>query len=65
MCSASADHSVGLWDVRTFKRYLRLTGHWEEVTCLLNIGQELWSGSLDGSIRIWSKVLFPAVAAWN
>jgi WD40 repeat protein len=56
VCSASSDRSIGLWDVHTFKRHNRLNGHWEEVTCLANVGQELWSGSLDGSIRVWSKV---------
>lgn len=55
VCSASSDHTVGLWDVHTFKRHRRLNGHWEEVTCLANVGQELWSGSLDGSIRVWSR----------
>lgn len=56
VCSASSDRTIGLWSVHDFKRLNRLNGHWEEVSCLANVGQELWSGSLDGSVRIWSKV---------
>eukprot|EP01112_Ceratiomyxa_fruticulosa_P004593 TRINITY_DN1512_c0_g1_i1.p1 TRINITY_DN1512_c0_g1~~TRINITY_DN1512_c0_g1_i1.p1 ORF type:complete len:807 (+),score=186.02 TRINITY_DN1512_c0_g1_i1:144-2564(+) len=32
-----------------------ISAHSKEVTCLLNVGNHIWSGSQDGTIKLWDK----------
>ncbi len=55
LASASANHTVKLWDVATGKEKATLKGHSHIVTSLSVSpdGKTLASGSLDGTIRLW------------
>ena len=55
LASASYDHNVSLWDVRTGQRKATLKGHahWVECVSFSNDGTLLASASLDGTIKLW------------
>jgi WD40 repeat protein len=54
--TASLDHEVALWDVKTRKPTTRLKGHSRGVSdvCYLKKGKLLVSGSLDQNLRVWN-----------
>jgi len=54
--TASLDHEVAVWDVKTKKRVQRLKGHSRGVSdlCFLRTGNLLISGSLDQNLRVWN-----------
>ena len=53
--SASADHSLILWNLRTGTLAYRLRGHLAEVTDVVfsHDQTKVYSASLDGTIRVW------------
>jgi len=54
LISASEDHTVRCWDIRTCKCHITWKGHHQGVTCLEGTGHTLLSGSRDGSVREWT-----------
>lgn len=54
--TASLDHEVVLWDVKTRKPITRLKGHSRGVSdiCFLKRSNLLVSGSLDQNLRVWN-----------
>ena len=55
LASASADHSIRLWDFAKRLRISTLQGHLNEVTALAfsRDGQQLLSGAKDGAVHVW------------
>ena len=55
LASASADHSIRLWDFQKRERTLTLQGHLNEVKTLAfsRDGQYLVSGAKDGAVHVW------------
>jgi WD40 repeat protein/serine/threonine protein kinase len=55
LASASADHSIRLWDFAKRQRIATLQGHLNEVTALAfsRDGQQLVSGAKDGAVHLW------------
>ena len=56
IASASLDHSICVWDIRTETRKMRLSGHSRgvvDVVCVRD-KQQLVSGGLDQHLRVWS-----------
>lgn len=55
LASASADHSIRLWDFAKRQRTAILQGHLNEVNALAfsRDGQQLLSGAKDGAVHIW------------
>ncbi|HKQ37265.1 MAG TPA: protein kinase, partial [Verrucomicrobiae bacterium] len=55
LASASADHSIRLWDFAKRQRASILQGHLNEVNALAfsRDGQQLLSGGKDGAVHIW------------
>jgi WD40 repeat protein/serine/threonine protein kinase len=55
LASASADHSIRLWDFARRERISTVQGHLNEVTTLAfsRDGRQLVSGARDGAIHIW------------
>lgn len=53
LCIA-ADQAVVRLSRETYAQRGLLTGHRGEVVALLGIGRELWSASVDGTIRVWN-----------
>jgi len=55
LATASMDHSIRLWDLRTRKLITTLQGHLNEIWALefLPDGETLVSGAKDGSINLW------------
>jgi len=56
LASASADHTIRLWDVESWKEIAVLRGHLQEVRALAFSpdGKTLASGSKDETIKLWS-----------
>ena len=55
LATASLDHTIAVWDLKTRKVVQRLNGHSKGVTTLsfLEDGTRLLSGSLDNNLRLW------------
>ena len=55
LASASADHSIRLWDFQKRERTLTLQGHLNEVKTLAfsRDGQYVVSGAKDGAVHVW------------
>jgi len=41
------------FDATTFSQVDQLKGHTKPITCLLSVGDEVWSGGQDNTIRVW------------
>ena len=54
--TASADHTIKVWSMRSQKLLRTLKGHEDAVTCLSFEGTQLISGSMDGTVRFWDYV---------
>lgn len=51
--SGSYDNSCALWDIQTGRLIARFTGHWDKVYSVACHGRYIFSGSMDGSVRVW------------
>ncbi|KAK6503021.1 hypothetical protein TWF481_008056 [Arthrobotrys musiformis] len=56
--TACSDEEVRVWDAGTSKLYHKFSGHYDVVTALAVVGNDLVSVSLDATVRKWS--LLPA-----
>ena len=56
LASASADHTVKVWDITNGKELHALAGHEKQVTCVAFDPErnELASGGADGSVKTWN-----------
>jgi WD40 repeat protein len=56
LVSASADHTIRIWDAKTGKLAKVLEGHTQKVNCVAWIPHEniILSGSEDGTLRLWN-----------
>jgi WD40 repeat protein len=55
LATASLDHEIALWEVKSRKQVQRLKGHSSGVTALsfLSEGQHVISGGRDNNLRVW------------
>lgn len=66
------DHKIYIWDLEQIGNegwygqvpFRKLPAHREEITCMLRVGDTVWSASLDCTLRIWSKVPMKIITIW-
>ncbi|KAL1529579.1 hypothetical protein AB1Y20_000522 [Prymnesium parvum] len=52
VCSGGADWRLNMWSAEgKFKK--QFSGHTGAVRCVVVLGMEIWSGSDDGTVRVW------------
>eukprot|EP00996_Jenningsia_fusiforme_P000932 NODE_184_length_2839_cov_31.510036_g167_i0.p1 GENE.NODE_184_length_2839_cov_31.510036_g167_i0~~NODE_184_length_2839_cov_31.510036_g167_i0.p1 ORF type:complete len:894 (-),score=200.34 NODE_184_length_2839_cov_31.510036_g167_i0:45-2726(-) len=51
--SGSQDFTIIQWDAVFYQRLRTLAGHTNGVRCLRVLGNQLWSGADDASLRVW------------
>lgn len=66
LASASADHTVGLWEAATGLELSRLAGHTGPVLAVRHApdGRTIASGSFDGTVRLWHTATGKTLLAW-